>query len=53
MLTKDDLLIWLLTVNTTIMCKTNEGYWCCFSMSRKASKLVEEYLAKDPMLADF
>ncbi|KFX93509.1 hypothetical protein V490_04807 [Pseudogymnoascus sp. VKM F-3557] len=39
--------------NSTVMSKTDEGYWCSFSMSKKASKLVEECLAKDPMLADF
>ncbi|OBT78162.1 hypothetical protein VF21_02754 [Pseudogymnoascus sp. 05NY08] len=39
--------------NSTVMCKTDEGYWCNFTMSTKASKLVEEYLVKDPMLAGF
>jgi hypothetical protein len=53
LLTKDNLLIWFLIVNSTVMCKTDEGYWCNFSMSTRASRIVEEYLAKDPMLADF
>ncbi|KAL1873436.1 hypothetical protein VTK73DRAFT_981 [Phialemonium thermophilum] len=38
---------------TTIMTKSDEGYWCDFSASEKAMKLIHEYLAKDPLLERF
>jgi hypothetical protein len=37
-------------VNTTIMCKTEEGYWCNFALPVKGMRMVEAYLKKDPML---
>jgi hypothetical protein len=37
-------------VIATIMCKTEEGYWCNFAIPVKGMKMVEEYLKKDPML---
>ncbi|TAQ86634.1 hypothetical protein B7494_g5046 [Chlorociboria aeruginascens] len=36
--------------STAVMCKTEEGYWCYFSVALKGSKLIKEYLQKDPML---
>jgi hypothetical protein len=37
-------------VIATIMCKTEEGYWCNLAIPVKGMKMVEEYLKKDPML---
>jgi hypothetical protein len=41
-------------VHSTIMCKTEEGFWCDFSAPPKAIKLIKEYiLATDPTLENF
>jgi hypothetical protein len=35
---------------TTIMCKTEEGYFADFWASQRTMKLLKEYIARDPML---
>jgi hypothetical protein len=40
------------TVNSVIMCKANNGYWCDFAMNEQSLKLVKEYLKKDPQLKE-
>ena len=40
-------------VSSTVLCKTEEGYWATFSVPRKTSKLIHEYLKQDPMLEKF
>ncbi|KAJ9132457.1 Chloramphenicol acetyltransferase-like domain protein [Pleurostoma richardsiae] len=36
--------------HSTIMCKTEEGYWCDFGAGAKTAEQIKEYLAKDPFL---
>lgn len=40
-------------VSSTILCKTAEGYWSTFGVAQKTSKVIHEYLEKDPMLENF
>ncbi|EEY15369.1 conserved hypothetical protein [Verticillium alfalfae VaMs.102] len=39
--------------HSTVMCKTNDGYWVDFSTSRKGMKAIKDYIASDPALERF
>ncbi|KAF4979217.1 hypothetical protein FZEAL_4526 [Fusarium zealandicum] len=39
--------------HSSVMCKTDEGFYCDFSAPCKAVERMHEYLAKDPLLKDF
>ncbi|KAK7425603.1 hypothetical protein QQZ08_007926 [Neonectria magnoliae] len=39
--------------HSTVMCKTDDGYWIDFSTSVKGMKAIKEYIASDPLLERF